>query len=101
MATSLSPALLTVVPLAPLVGAVLVGSQISSSAAGRVSGNLLVTVSLLFCASAALVNVTAATALGPVLPWVVLGPALRDAPNCRLALARVDADDSQLLLLED
>jgi len=32
---------------------------------------------------------------------LVLGPSLRDAPSCCLALARVDADDGQLLLLED
>jgi DHA1 family bicyclomycin/chloramphenicol resistance-like MFS transporter len=79
---------------APLVGAVLVGSQISSSAAGRVSGNLLVTVSLLFCASAALVNATVAAALGPVLPWVVLGPAL-------LGLGTVAAYPTMQLILLD
>lgn len=32
---------------------------------------------------------------------LVLGPSLHDAPTCALALERVDADDSQLLLLED
>ncbi len=44
--------------------------------------------------------------LGSRLRWrpgesLVLGPSLRDAPSCCLALARVDVDDSQLLLLKD
>ena len=79
---------------APLVGAVLVGSQISSWAAGRVPGNRLVTVSLLFCVAAAFLNAAVATALGPVLPWVVLGPAL-------LALGTVAAYPTMQLILLD
>jgi DHA1 family bicyclomycin/chloramphenicol resistance-like MFS transporter len=60
---------------APLVGAVILGSQISSWAAGRISGDALVTGALMFCVVAALVNVGIAAG-GAGLPWVVLGPAL-------------------------
>ena len=60
---------------APLVGAVILGSQISSWAAGRISGDTLVTGALMFCVVAALVNVAIAAG-GAGLPWVVLGPAL-------------------------
>jgi DHA1 family bicyclomycin/chloramphenicol resistance-like MFS transporter len=60
---------------APLVGAVILGSQISSWAAGRISGDALVTGALVFCVVAALVNVAIAAG-GAGLPWVVLGPAL-------------------------
>ncbi len=79
---------------APLVGAVLLGSQISSSAAGRISGNQLVTGSLLFAGAAAVVNLVTATALGPQLPWVVLTPAL-------LALGTVAAYPTMQLILLD
>jgi MFS transporter, DHA1 family, multidrug resistance protein len=60
---------------APLVGAVILGSQISSWAAGRITGDALVTGALVFCVVAALVNVAIAAG-GAGLPWVVLGPAL-------------------------
>jgi DHA1 family bicyclomycin/chloramphenicol resistance-like MFS transporter len=79
---------------APLVGAVLVGSQVSSWAAGRIAGNRLVTGSLVFCVTAAVVNVAVATTLGPVLPWVVLGPAL-------LGLGTVAAYPTMQLILLD
>ncbi len=79
---------------APLVGAVLLGSQISSSAAGRIPGNRLVTGSLLFCVAAAAANVAVATTVGPVLPWVVLGPAL-------LGLGTVAAYPTMQLILLD
>lgn len=78
---------------APLVGAVMLGSQLSSSAAGRLSGNRLVTCSLLFSLLAALVNVAIAGS-GAGLPWVVLGPAL-------LALGTVTAYPTMQLILLD
>jgi DHA1 family bicyclomycin/chloramphenicol resistance-like MFS transporter len=78
---------------APLVGAVMLGSQLSSSAAGRLSGNRLVTYSLLFSLLAALVNVAIAGS-GAGLPWVVLGPAL-------LALGTVTAYPTMQLILLD
>ena len=79
---------------APLVGAVLLGSQISSSSAGRISGNLLVTGSLAFCVLSAGVNVGIASVAGPTLPWVVLGPAL-------LGLGTVAAYPTMQLILLD
>jgi DHA1 family bicyclomycin/chloramphenicol resistance-like MFS transporter len=79
---------------APLVGAVLIGSQVSSWAAGRISGTALVTGSLLFCVVAAAVNIVTATTLGPSLPWVVLTPAL-------LALGTVAAYPTMQLILLD
>ncbi|HEX6148492.1 multidrug effflux MFS transporter [Nocardioides sp.] len=79
---------------APLVAAVMVGSQISSSAAGRISGNLLVTGSLIFCVAAALGNIGIAAVAGPTLPWVVLGPAL-------LGLGTVTAYPTMQLILLD
>jgi DHA1 family bicyclomycin/chloramphenicol resistance-like MFS transporter len=79
---------------APLVGAVMLGSQLSSWAAGRIPGNRLVTGSLLFCVTAAAANVAVATTVGPVLPWVVLGPAL-------LALGTVAAYPTMQLILLD
>jgi len=79
---------------APLVGAVLVGSQISSSAAGRISSNRLVTAALLFTVVAALVNVGIAVTVGAALPWIVLGPAL-------LGLGTVAAYPTMQLLLLD
>ncbi len=78
---------------APLVGAVMIGSQISSWAAGRISGNALVTGSLVFALGAAVVN-TAIAASGAGLPWVVLGPAL-------LALGTVTAYPTMQLILLD
>jgi DHA1 family bicyclomycin/chloramphenicol resistance-like MFS transporter len=79
---------------APLVGAVLLGSQVSSWAAGRIPGNRLVTASLVFCVAAALANVAVATTAGPRLPWVVLGPAV-------LALGTVAAYPTMRLILLD
>jgi len=79
---------------APLVGAVILGSQISSSAAGRISGNALVTGALVFCVVAALGNIVIAAVAGPELPWVVLGPAL-------LGLGTVTAYPTMQLILLD
>ncbi|MGH3348039.1 MAG: multidrug effflux MFS transporter [Nocardioides sp.] len=79
---------------APLVGAVMLGSQISSSAAGRISGNALVTGALAFSVVAALANVAIAALAGPSLPWVVLGPAL-------LGLGTVTAYPTMQLILLD
>ncbi|MGZ8744330.1 MAG: multidrug effflux MFS transporter [Nocardioides sp.] len=76
----------------PMIGGVLVGSQISSWAAGRLSGNRLVTGALVFGTVGALVNVLLATVAGPALPWAVVGPALIGAataaayPSMQLAL---------------
>jgi DHA1 family bicyclomycin/chloramphenicol resistance-like MFS transporter len=78
---------------APLVGAVMLGSQLSSWAAGRLSSNRLVTSSLVFSLAAALVNVAIAGS-GAGLPWVVLGPAL-------LALGTVTAYPTMQLILLD
>jgi DHA1 family bicyclomycin/chloramphenicol resistance-like MFS transporter len=78
---------------APLVGAVMLGSQLSSWAAGRLAGNRLVTLSLVFSLAAALVNVAIAGS-GAGLPWVVLGPAL-------LALGTVTAYPTMQLILLD
>ncbi len=78
---------------APLVGAVLLGSQISSWSAGRLSSNRLVTGSLVFCVLAAGVNVGIAVG-GAGLPWVVLGPAL-------LGLGTVTAYPTMQLILLD
>ena len=60
----------------PMIGGVLVGAQISSSAAGRITGNGLVTGALVFGVVGALVNVLLAVVAGPTLPWAVVGPAL-------------------------
>ncbi len=79
---------------APLVAAVMVGSQISSSAAGRISGTALVTGALVFCVAAALLNVAIAAVAGASLPWVVLGPAL-------LGLGTVTAYPTLQLILLD
>ena len=79
---------------APLVAAVMVGSQISSSAAGRISGTALVTGALVFCVAAALLNVVIAAVAGASLPWVVLGPAL-------LGLGTVTAYPTLQLILLD
>jgi DHA1 family bicyclomycin/chloramphenicol resistance-like MFS transporter len=78
----------------PLVGAVLVGSQISSSAAGRISSDRLVTASLGFSVLAAGVNVALAATTGASLPWAVLGPAL-------LGLGTVAAYPTMQLILLD
>lgn len=79
---------------APLVLAVMIGSQISSSAAGRISGNRLVTGSLLFCALAAALNIGLAARFGASLPWAVIGPAL-------LGLGTVAAYPTMQLILLD
>ncbi len=79
---------------APLVAAVMIGSQISSSAAGRISGTALVTGALVFCVAAALLNVAIAAVAGAALPWVVLGPAL-------LGLGTVTAYPTLQLILLD
>ena len=79
---------------APLVGAVLLGSQISSWSAGRLSSNLLVTGSLAFCVLAAGINIGIASVAGATLPWVVLGPAL-------LGLGVVAAYPTMQLILLD
>lgn len=79
---------------APLVGAVVIGSQISSSAAGRIPGHQLVTGALLFCLVAALLNTGSAAVFGPALPWAVLGPAL-------LGLGTVAAYPTMQLILLD
>jgi MFS transporter, DHA1 family, multidrug resistance protein len=78
---------------APLVLAVMIGSQISSSAAGRIPSNVLVTGSLVFGVVAALVN-TGIAAADAGLPWVVLGPAL-------IGLGTVTAYPSMQLILLD
>ncbi len=60
----------------PMIGGVLVGAQVSSLAAGRISGNRLVTGALLFGSLGAATNVLLAAVAGPTLPWAVVGPAL-------------------------
>ncbi len=79
---------------APLVAAVVIGSQISSSAAGRVSSHRLVTASLGFCVLAAGANVALAATAGASLPWAVVGPAL-------LGLGTVAAYPTMQLILLD
>ena len=78
----------------PMIGGVLVGSQISSSAAGRLSGNQLVTGALVFGTAGALVNVALAVVAGPALPWAIVGPAL-------IGLATASAYPSMQLTLLD
>lgn len=79
---------------APLVAAVMLGSQISSSAAGRITGTALVTGALIFSLAAAFANIAIAALAGPSLPWVVLGPAL-------LGLGTVAAYPTLQLILLD
>ena len=78
----------------PLVGAVVVGSQISSSAAGRISGRRLVTASLGFALCAGVLNILLAATQGATLPWTVVGPAL-------LGLGTVAAYPTMQLILLD
>ncbi len=60
----------------PMIVGVLVGSQISSSAAGRISSNAVITGGLAFGVLAVAANVALAVVAGPSLPWAVVGPAL-------------------------
>ncbi len=60
----------------PMIAGVMVGSQVSSLAAGRLSGNRLVTGALVFGTLGAATNVLLAVVAGPTLPWAVVGPAL-------------------------
>ncbi len=60
----------------PMIGGVLVGSQISSSAAGRISSDAVITGGLTFGVLAVAANVVLAVVAGPSLPWAVIGPAL-------------------------
>ncbi len=78
----------------PMIGGVLVGSQVSSLAAGRLSSDRLVTGALVVAAAGTLVNVGLAAAAGPTLPWAVVGPAL-------IALGTAAAYPSMQLVLLD
>jgi len=60
----------------PMIGGLMLGSQISSWAAGRIRSERLVTGAMVFSAAGALVNVALAAAFGPSLPSAVIGPAL-------------------------
>ena len=60
----------------PMIGGVLVGSQVSSLAAGRLSGDRLITGAMVFAAVGSFANIGLAAAAGPSLPWAVVGPAL-------------------------
>ncbi|WP_413657700.1 multidrug effflux MFS transporter [Nocardioides sp. Bht2] len=61
----------------PMIGGMVLGSLLSTRAAGRVSGRRLITIGLIAAAVGSVLNV--ALAIGPteaVLPWAVLGPAV-------------------------
>lgn len=60
----------------PMVVGVLVGAQVSSAAAGRLSSNRLVTGALVVATLGSFANLALAAVAGPALPWAVLGPAL-------------------------
>ncbi len=61
----------------PLISGVVLGSWVSSRAAGRVAGRRLVNAAMTVSLTAAVLNVGLAGFSGTsVLPWVVLGPAL-------------------------
>ena len=62
---------------APMISGVVLGSAVSSRAAGRVSGRTLVTAGFTFALFAAGLNIAiAASPLGDQLPWAVIGPSL-------------------------
>ena len=60
----------------PMIGGLMLGSQVSSWAAGRVETPRLVTGAMLFGVAGAAVNLGLALAFGPSLPTAVMGPAL-------------------------
>ena len=60
----------------PMIAGLMVGSQVSSWAAGRIRTDRLVTGAMLFGVGGAVVNVTLCAAFGPALPAAVVGPAL-------------------------
>ena len=60
----------------PMIGGLMLGSQISSWAAGRMHSQRLVTGAMVFSVVGAAVNLVLAIAYGPVLPAAVIGVAL-------------------------
>ena len=60
----------------PMIGGLMLGSQISSWAAGRIESQRLVTGAMLFSVLGAAVGLVLALAFGPHLPAAVVGPAL-------------------------
>jgi len=60
----------------PMIGGLMLGSQVSSWAAGKIRSERLVTGAMLFSVGGAAVNVALAAAYGPSLPTAVIGPAL-------------------------
>jgi DHA1 family bicyclomycin/chloramphenicol resistance-like MFS transporter len=60
----------------PMIGGLMLGSQISSWAAGRIDSRRLVTGAMLFSVLGATINLVLAVAFGPSLPAAVIGPAL-------------------------
>lgn len=60
----------------PMISGVVLGSWISGRAAGRVSARRLITWAFVIATGSALINVVLAFALGPTLPWAVVGPSL-------------------------
>jgi DHA1 family bicyclomycin/chloramphenicol resistance-like MFS transporter len=60
----------------PMIGGLMLGSQISSWAAGRIGSHRLVTAAMLFSVLGAAISLVLALAFGPTLPAAVIGPAL-------------------------
>lgn len=60
----------------PMIGGLMLGSQVSSWAAGRIRSERLVTGAMLFGVGGAVVNVVLAGVFGPTLPAAVVGPAM-------------------------
>jgi DHA1 family bicyclomycin/chloramphenicol resistance-like MFS transporter len=60
----------------PMIGGLMLGSQISSWAAGRIETARLVTAAMLFGVTGAIINLFLAVSFGPSLPAAVIGPAL-------------------------
>ena len=59
-----------------MIGGLMLGSQVSSWAAGRIRSERLVTGAMLFGVGGAVVNVVLAGVFGPTLPTAVIGPAM-------------------------
>lgn len=78
----------------PMIAGVMLGSQVSSRAAGRLSGDTLITGALLFGVLAVVINLVLAVVAGPSLPWAVVGPSL-------IAVATASAYPSLQLALLD
>jgi MFS transporter, DHA1 family, multidrug resistance protein len=60
----------------PMIGGLMLGSQVSSWAAGRIRSERLVTGAMVFGVGGAAVNVALAATFGPTVPSAVVGPAL-------------------------